>query len=56
MPIGLIWLGILLSLLEKSEMRKVGYSIIFSGSIVALIALIEKAGYNIFTGVSYGVE
>lgn len=56
MPIGLIWLGILLSFLEKSEMRKIAYSIIFSGGIVAVIALIEKSGYNIFTGAIYSVE
>lgn len=56
LPIGLIWLGILLSFLEKSEMRKIGYTIIASGTLVALVALIEKIGYNTFTWSSYGVK
>jgi len=46
-------LSIFLSLLEKSEMRKIRYAIIASGTFVALVALIEKAGYNIFTGGDY---
>lgn len=56
LPFGLILLSIFLSLLEKSEMRKIGYAIIASGTFVALVALIEKAGYNIFTGGDYWVE
>ena len=55
LPLGLIWLGILISLLEKSEIRKISYAIIISASLVSLIALIEMMGYNIFTWSSYGV-
>ncbi len=56
LPLGLIWLGVLLSFLEKSEMRKISYTIVFAWSLVALVALIESMGYNIFTWSSYEVQ
>ncbi len=56
LPIGLILLSILLSMLEKSEIKKIGFIIIFSGCIVALNALIESRGYNIFTWGTYGIR
>ena len=56
LPFGLIWFYILLHFLEKSELQKIGYTIIGTGSIVALVALIEILGYNIFTGAIYSVE
>ncbi len=54
-PLGLIWLAYLTSLLHQNERKKVFFALIFSGIFVALVALIESRGANIFTGASYTI-
>jgi hypothetical protein len=56
LPISLIWLSLLVSLLDKSELRNIRYAIVFSWFLMAIVAIIEYFGYDIFTGASYTNE
>jgi hypothetical protein len=55
-PIGLILLWYMLSSLWKKERQYIDITIIFSGVLVSIVAMIEFFGYNIFTWAPYITE
>lgn len=54
LPIGLIWLGYLLSFLTTLERRKILYALFFSGIFISLVSLLEGVlRYDIFSGLPF---
>lgn len=54
LPIGLIWLGYLLSFLTTLEQRRILYAILFSGIFISFICILEGVfHYDIFSGLPF---